>query len=232
MIELTKHAWIQTYKLTKNWQIFITLDKLLSIWTFSVNFLSLWTIFYQISHFDSNMFLSIWPVFPCSDSNRICIVINIPSQYTHQLGLWPGQAGRLPVIVRHRPSGGGEGEERDREREREDRAQSWWNSQLWEDGGRGGRKDGSLLACGELGKQVGIVFASMECVIVLWNVLLKQLGARSKLVLTRACAHQLLLWWAYICEYVWGKEKKPVAVRREDSEERRNKQQSKMNQRS
>jgi hypothetical protein len=35
-------------KLTENWQIFVTLDKLLSIRTFFVNFLSFWTIFYQI----------------------------------------------------------------------------------------------------------------------------------------------------------------------------------------
>ena len=40
---------INDINLTVNCQIFVTLDKLLSIRTFSVNFLSLWMIFYQFS---------------------------------------------------------------------------------------------------------------------------------------------------------------------------------------
>jgi hypothetical protein len=61
--------------LTEIWQIFVTLDKLLSIQTFfcqlSVildNFLS---IFCSLGHLDSDMFLSIWPLFPCSDLSLI-----------------------------------------------------------------------------------------------------------------------------------------------------------------
>ena len=54
----------------KNWQTFVTLDKLLSIRTFCVNFLSFWINFYQffcsLGCLDSDMFLSIRPLFPCS----------------------------------------------------------------------------------------------------------------------------------------------------------------------
>ena len=53
----------------ENWQIFVTLDKLLLIRTFSVNILSLWTNFYQffvnVSRLDPDMFLSIRPLSPC-----------------------------------------------------------------------------------------------------------------------------------------------------------------------
>ena len=53
--------------------IFVTLDKLLSVRTFLVNFLSLWTIFYQffghLSRLDSDMFLSIQVMFPCSGAD-------------------------------------------------------------------------------------------------------------------------------------------------------------------